>query len=416
MNVIAQAFPENKENDQIQKTDINQYRGFTAKEILNFHKKLEEESLLWLEGRGDLARYAFLHLTEFQEHSILNKGKNITPLPEFPRAEVEQFLTTSRLGKMPLNAYILKDEVDGLIILHHGKIVFEAYPRMYPNDHHIWFSVSKTLVSTAIGILEDREFIDVNRPIDFYFEELRESGWEGVPIVDIMSMSSGIACEEVYTLPEAECYFKTRAMYGWPKTNRASANPLDAFSRLDSHQASGEVFEYTSVNTMLLTLLIERITNKPYRQFIQKEIWDKIGVESVGLLLNGAYGRDGSWLGINSTLRDLGRFGLLFTPAGRQVDNPVISDTLLNKIQEQTNKKLASKSWFSEEFVNHGYQWDEVYSDGDFYKHGHCAQGLYISPSRDLVIAFFGTKSEDFTENQLPFISRQLAISGLFED
>ena len=92
MNVIAQAFPENKENDQIQKTDINQYRGFTAKEILNFHKKLEEESLLWLEGRGDLARYAFLHLTEFQEHSILNKGKNITPLPEFPRAEVEHEL------------------------------------------------------------------------------------------------------------------------------------------------------------------------------------------------------------------------------------------------------------------------------------------------------------------------------------
>jgi hypothetical protein len=29
--------------------------------------------------------------------------------------------------------------------------------------------------------------------------------------------------------------------------------------------------------------------------------------------------------------------------------------------------------------------------DGDFFKAGHCGQGLYISPGRDVVVAFFGS-------------------------
>jgi CubicO group peptidase (beta-lactamase class C family) len=37
------------------------------------------------------------------------------------------------------------------------------------------------------------------------------------------------------------------------------------------------------------------------------------------------------------------------------------------------------------------YQWDFVMPDGDFFKGGHNGQGLYISPERDVVVAFFGS-------------------------
>jgi CubicO group peptidase (beta-lactamase class C family) len=36
-------------------------------------------------------------------------------------------------------------------------------------------------------------------------------------------------------------------------------------------------------------------------------------------------------------------------------------------------------------------QWDVVFADGDFFKSGLMGQGLYVSPDRDLVIAFFST-------------------------
>ncbi|WP_421801309.1 hypothetical protein [Flagellimonas sp.] len=160
-----------------------------------------------------------------------------------------------------------------------------------------------------------------------------------------------------------------------------------------------------------MTVLVERITNERFVKFIEREIWQKIGAESDALFQNGAYGRAATPLGMNSTLRDFARYGLAFTPSGRNSENPIISDQYLDKINRNFNPKLKTKSWFSEEKKYNSYQWDEIYEDGDFYKHGHAGQGLYISPSRDLVIAFFGTMGKDGIEHQLPVISRQIANS-----
>ena len=60
------------------------------------------------------------------------------------------------------------------------------------------------------------------------------------------------------------------------------------------------------------------------------------------------------------------------------------------------------------------YQWDYTMADGDFYKSGFHGQGLYISPKRDLVIAYFGTPTKNGDGHNLKMISRQLAKSELF--
>ena len=53
--------------------------------------------------------------------------------------------------------------------------------------------------------------------------------------------------------------------------------------------------------------------------------------------------------------------------------------------------------------------------DNDFYKGGFGGQGLYVSPERDLVVAYFGTFGEDMETNEMLRVARQLATSGLFE-
>jgi CubicO group peptidase (beta-lactamase class C family) len=63
---------------------------------------------------------------------------------------------------------------------------------------------------------------------------------------------------------------------------------------------------------------------------------------------------------------------------------------------------------------HNSYQWDFVMDDGDFFKGGYGGQGLYISPSRDLVVAFFGTFDENHKGQEMTRIARQLAKSGLF--
>jgi CubicO group peptidase (beta-lactamase class C family) len=132
---------------------------------------------------------------------------------------------------------------EGLIILHKGKIVFEEYPRMTPTDNHLYFSVSKTFVSTLIAILEDREMVDTSKPIKYYMTELKGSGWEGIPVIDILDMSSGINCREkeegAYTNPEA-CFQKFQAGFGFPDPDEALNNPIEILKAMEQYEPNGE--------------------------------------------------------------------------------------------------------------------------------------------------------------------------------
>lgn len=60
-------------------------------------------------------------------------------------------------------------------------------------------------------------------------------------------------------------------------------------------------------------------------------------------------------------------------------------------------------------------QWDFVRNDGDFFKAGFGGQGLYVSPSRDLVVACFGTFDEQGNGHEMTRIARQLAGARLFD-
>jgi len=373
------------------------YSGFTKEKIYAYHKHIYEGGD-WAEW-GDKARYYYLNFSEIKKHSRILRSDKPKILEESPRDDVKNFITATYLkkgGGLRLNDYIQQVEVNGLIILHQGKIVFEGYPRMFPTDLHVNFLITQVYVSTAIAILEDRGLIDTGKPIDDYFDALKGSGWEGVSISDMLSMSSGI--------PRV------------PLENyEVSFDPIKDLATAKSTKSSGTEYEFSNADAMLLTLLVEKISGLNFKDFVQQEIWQKIGAEHDALMGINTNGTAISYAdGMSTTLRDLARFGLAFTPSGRKSEAPLISDLHLSKIQD-VNKKLERKSRYSEDKYYSSYQWSAVFEDGDLYKGAHGGQGLYISPRNDLVIAFYGTANTDFERNQLELISRQLVKSGLFD-
>ena len=62
--------------------------------------------------------------------------------------------------------------------------------------------------------------------------------------------------------------------------------------------------------------------------------------------------------------------------------------------------------------ISNSRQWDAVWPDGDFWKAGIQTQAFYVSPDRDLVIAFFSTNVPD---DSLHRYLRPIATSGLFK-
>ncbi|MTI31188.1 serine hydrolase domain-containing protein [Xanthovirga aplysinae] len=392
------------------------YEGFSLEQKREFHQKFEYDFNQWLTGGGgDFSRYIFLNMSEFFFNTTLNPDAIFKELPIKINENIKSFQVDSELGSMTLKQYISKSPVDGLIILHRGAIVLEEYPRMLWNDKHIWFSVSKTLVGTAIAILEDQDKVNTSEPISNYLREFENTEWEKVSVRDILDMASGMDVVETFSEDEKSNFLLFYDNFGFANLKAKSKTPIEFLKSIKSIKPSGREFQYSSVNTEILAWLVEEVTEESFSKFIEKEIWQKAGPRFEGSLITTSNGDCFSAGGMNSTLRDLARFGLLFVPSGRE-NEKLISDTYLENIQAGYNKSLATKSLFSEEIKNNSYQWDEIYSNGDFMKLGNNGQGLYISTSLDLVIAFFGTADEQGSWNELPLISRQLVNSELFRE
>lgn len=397
------------------------YKGFSKQDRALIHKQWNIDN--WDDG-GELSRYTFLNMAEFWTHAVIKKKGKEHNLTEDFRPEISNFKTMSEKGSLSLQKYLITAPVDAMIIVHNNAIVLEAYPRMFPDEKHVYMSVTKIFVSTLIAILEDRKQLDASKYIDFYLPELKGTGWEQVSVIDILDMASGIDClesvEGAYENPK-NCIYQYEATLGFLKrTETTPSSTWDHIKSLKSQKESGIVFEYSSVNTFVLAELIERITHKTLAQNIEQEIWQKMGAEADGLMVQ-TKGIGIAHAGLSSTLRDLARFGTLFLPDQSAKDKSVISNTYLTKIQNEGRPEIYSQTWSPEtrsqqDAPSHNtYQWDMVMQDGDFYKEGFGGQGLYISPSRNLVIAFFGTADENGTTHELPSIARDLAKSGLFD-
>jgi CubicO group peptidase (beta-lactamase class C family) len=377
----------------------------------------------WDDG-GPLMRYVFLHMTEFWHHSVIDRSGQVTNLPLNLRDDVAKFVTITEQGDLSLSSYVRNSTVDAAVILHHGQIVFEEYPRMRPFDKHLYMSVSKALAATIIAILEDRELIDTAKSVDRYLPGLGESGWAGVTIRDVLDMASGIDCrqqvEGAYDNPQL-CYYQFEASLGWLRPDKNTYDSTHEYiASLRSRRLPGQAFEYSSVNTFVLGWLAESVTQKTYADLVGEEIWQAMGAESDALLVAPKRGVQIASNGVSSTLRDMARFGLLFTPSGRQGTNPVVSDAYLEKIQNGGRPEIfnadrdEAQAVDGEAALHNSYQWDFVMADGDFFKGGYGGQGLYISPARDLVIAYFGAFDENGNGHEMTRIARQLAKSGLF--
>lgn len=396
--------------------------SFTPEQVKAFHQEpFNPRPFTEWNHRGDFTRFVYLNAAEFWAHTPLTRKDPVLPLTYAERQEVADFKVVVGGARTSLKDYVRGSPTDAIIVVHKGRIVFEDYSRMQPQEKHIWYSVSKTLVSTAVAILEDRGKIDANKTIDSYLPDLKGSAWGGIRVIDILDMASGMDCSEKLGDTNST-FWAFYDAFGWPAVDKVG-NPREVLKTMRAQRPAGKVKDYTSVNTEVLGWLVEAVSGERYAKFIEREIWQRLGAEHDALILTTPSGNSFSAGGVCSTLRDLARFGVLFTPSGRSGGDPVVSSAYLQKIQKGGRPNLIKGvGWYlklstlaSGVTVSHStYQWDAVTSSGDFFKGGYGGQGLYVSPGRDLVVAWFGTPTKDGNQTWMFNVALQLANGELF--
>ena len=115
----------------------------------------------WDKG-GPLSRWVYTHMSEVFPSSVIRRGGTIVELPQELRPEIGALKVSDKdEPEQTLDQFVNNGAVDGCIVLHAGKIVYERYPTIQPNDSHLIFSVTKAFVTTALAILEDLSLIHI---------------------------------------------------------------------------------------------------------------------------------------------------------------------------------------------------------------------------------------------------------------
>ena len=376
-----------------------------VKEIKEQLKKLPKKNIWWTINGIDMA-WNNKNLHQILTTVNVYRSGPVSVLDYNLANNINTTEVNTPVGLMNFQTFIDHDKstVMGVVIAHKGKIIFEHYPRMEEHEKPIYWSVSKVLPATLLRIYEERKQLDVSKPIDFYLKELKDTSYAGIRIRNILDMASGLDCSDNYETFESCYYLYSMSIGDGFRTEDAEDTPYDFVknTKIERNAPQGEIFSYSGVDTFVLAWLVEELSGMPYQDALSKEIWNKIGAESDASFIAPRYGIPISHGGFLANMRDMIRFGLLFTPSYKMVsEEKIISDDHIDLILTKGNPKLMQNLYqkipsanMPDDLRHNIYQWDAVYENGDFFKGGWAGQGLLINPTRDIVAVWTGYKRD----------------------
>jgi|GEM_PF-6168556 len=274
-----------------------------------------------------------------------------------------------------IRAEMAREQVPGLTlaVVRHGEIVREgAYgyadlewnAKTTLDTRFEVASVSKMIAGAAARILIEEGKLSPEDPVGKFFGDLPPA-WGGMKIRHLYTMSSG--------LPED--FGAEQIPYGqdvvYPDDD---ASTLKEFKSLKMVAPVGERFSYSSPDFQMLGMIVAKVSDMPYAEFVRRSIFEPAGMTDSSIIDNTAvvphkaqgYRKDhgalkhGWFLGqylhsraddaVLSTARDYAKF-VIALQTGKIVRNP---GALWRASVSDTGRPLDySYGWMSETFLGH---------------------------------------------------------------
>lgn len=283
-------------------------------------------------------------------------------------------------GKMlSVDQYMADQRSAGIVILQDGKIRLEEYRMDFGKDDR-WtsFSVAKSLVSTMVGAAIKDGFIkSIDDPLTDYIPELKGSGYDGVTVQQLLTMTSGVKWNEDYADPDSDVakFNSTKPVDG--------LDPIIVYMKtLKNEVEPGTRWQYNTGETNLIGVLVAKATGKSISEYLSEKVWKPYGMSQDAEWLLNEGGKEIGGCCISATVRDYALFGQFAMNGGKIGDESVVPDGWFAK----AGTKQVD---IGEPGRGYGYQW-WTFDDGSFAAQGIFGQGIFIDPTRKLVIASNG--------------------------
>ncbi len=327
---------------------------------------------------GDINTLTFRSMDTLFTHRKVTRSGAVSP---FSREDYPLEFTYDFEGKnYNPEEFLERTYTNAMLVLKDGKIVYEVYRNNSdPSTRFMGWSVTKSLTSLLVGVaLEQGLIISLDEDITDYLPELRNGAYRGVTIRQVLQMRSGVNYKENYDFNKPGIAARNHITSLVKNVTRF----VDVAKDIERLHPPGEVFEYKTIDTAVLGLLIERVSQGGnVSSFMTTHLWEPLGAEYDGFfIMDGepGVGREFTGAGFNAVARDYARVGLMMLNEGRINGKQIVSSEW---VKEST--KPAGKE---DEQLDYGYQWWTLSGTPAYVAIGLQGQFIFVDPSTETVV------------------------------
>jgi CubicO group peptidase (beta-lactamase class C family) len=241
--------------------------------------------------------------------------------------------------------------VTSLLVARHGRLVVERYYGIQAADRVPVFSITKSVVSTLVGIALAEQRL---RGVDQHLADIVPGADGRITLRHLLSMSAG---------------YGRQLNYGPTDAPTLAGRPLVS--------PPGTTFRYDSGSSNLLAAVLARVTGMTAAEYARRRLFEPLGIRDVRW--PGSHGGSGIVL----RPRELLAFGQLYLDGGTWKGERIVPASWVRastrpQIDVAPGQGLTSK---------YGYDWwVETHGRRFFAAHGYLGQVLAVFPRLDEVV------------------------------
>ena len=265
--------------------------------------------------------------------------------------------------------------IHSLMVIRNDKVLLDAY--FYPYDgstYHDLASVTKSVMTTLIGIAADQGKLSLDDPMLSFFPDREianhDERKEKITLRHLASMSSGLECaqDDEMTLIEM----------------RASKDWVQFALDLPVVKEPGTRFAYCGVNMHLLSAILKEATGMNALEFARENLFGPLGIQDV-YWPDDSQGVTHGWGDLCLHPADMAKLGFLFLHNGTWEGQQIVSHAWVEG---------ALQPYFggTGRIEDYGYGWwiGQAENEPEFLAAGNGGQKIKVYPLLNMIVVTTG--------------------------
>jgi len=252
----------------------------------------------------------------------------------------------------------------GVMILRHGRVIAEAYNEPFKEKYaHTLYSASKSFTALAIGLCVQDSLLNLDDKVIRFFPDealaVSNSSLQNLTVEHLLTMQSGLPVR--YTTLRRDYTYWTRALL----SQQMVAEP-------------GTLFAYDSMNTYLLSAIVQRVTGVTLYDLLKERIFNPMHIDKAEWEQSPEGVSCGGW-GLWLDLEGMAKFGQLLMNRGAWNGEQLINAEWIDKMLTRHATNAGG--------TGYGYQIWMTSRPGTWKADGAYGQCIFIVPDKEVVIA-----------------------------